>query len=196
MVNLKDVLVILDPGHGKSTPGKCSPTWKDGTKLYEWSWTREIANMVKEMLDAEGIPCVLTVTTDADVSLSDRASLANKFPQKHKLLISIHGNASTTSGEGSAKGWEIYTTKGLTQSDALADKFIDNFNYCCKGRKLRGKKENNFTVLVKTKCPCVLTENFFYDNADDCQYMLSDGGKDAIAELHYRAIKSYIATLK
>jgi N-acetylmuramoyl-L-alanine amidase len=39
----------------------------------------------------------------------------------------------------------------------------------------------------------VLTENFFYDNEDDCKFMLSDEGKDAIVELHVRSILEYIA---
>ena len=52
--------------------------------------------------------------------------------------------------------------------------------------------KKNFTLLYKANCPCVLTENFFYDNKEDCKYMLSDEGKDAIVEAHYRAILEYM----
>ena len=64
--------VILDNGHGKNTIGKCSPKWSDGTQLFEWSWTREIARLLKERLDAQGIETILLVTADNDVSLSER----------------------------------------------------------------------------------------------------------------------------
>ena len=38
-------------------------------------------------------------------------------------------------------------------------------------KKLRGHKEKDFTLLYKVNCPCVLTENFFYDNKEECLWM-------------------------
>lgn len=201
----KKFLVILDNGHGKNTPGKRSIKWDDGTQLFEWEWCREIAKLLKERLDAENIPCVLLVPGDDDVELSTRANAANNIKgYDAKIMISIHGNASTNGGvAGKARGWEIYTTKATNNSDILAQKFVDNFKYVFDGtpalkdiKKVdRGQKESNFTILFKTNCPCVLTENFFYDNEEDCKFMLSEEGKDKIVELHYRAIKEYLASL-
>jgi N-acetylmuramoyl-L-alanine amidase len=39
--------------------------------------------------------------------------------------------------------------------------------------------------------PAALTENFFYTNIDDCLFMLSDEGMDAIADVHVQGIKMY-----
>ena len=50
--------------------------------------------------------------------------------------------------------------------------------------QLRGHKEKNFTLIYKCACPCVLTENFFYDNEDECKFMLSNEGLDRIVKLH------------
>ena len=44
------VLIILDAGHGSSTPGKCSPLFEgaDGkmTRFYEWKYVREIRERI------------------------------------------------------------------------------------------------------------------------------------------------------
>lgn len=181
--------VILDNGHGNNTQGKCSPKWSDGTQLFEWSWTREIAFLIKERLDAQGIETILLVTEDNDVSLSERAKRCNAISGS-KILISIHGNASTN---GEAQGWEVFTTTAQNNSDKLAQCFINNFRYSYGAKRNRGDKEKDFTLLYKANCPCVLTENFFYDNEEDCKYMLSDEGKDAIVEHHVRSILEYLA---
>jgi N-acetylmuramoyl-L-alanine amidase len=180
--------VIIDNGHGVDTPGKRSPIWKDGSQLFEWEWTREIAKLIKERLDAHGIETILLVTEDKDISLSERANRCNKI-EGEKILVSIHGNASI---DGKAKGWELFSTTSKNNSDKLAKCFIDNFNYCFGEKRNRGHKETNYTLLYKVNCPCVLTENFFYDNEEDCKFMLSDAGKDAIVEMHVRSIIEYL----
>lgn len=184
--------VIIDNGHGKETKGKRSPIWNDGTQLQEWSWTREIAILLKERLDYQGIDALLLVPEDNDISLSERARRCNNVVGD-KILISIHGNASTN---GKARGWEVFTTTSKNNSDKLAQCFIDNFSYNFATQRNRGHKEKDFTLLYKANCPCVLTENFFYDNEEDCKFMLSETGKYAIVDIHYRAILEYIAKNK
>jgi N-acetylmuramoyl-L-alanine amidase len=48
--------------------------------------------------------------------------------------------------------------------------------------------DSNFAILRDTKCPAVLTENLFMDNAEDCRYLLSDEGKEAIVKIHVQSI--------
>ena len=52
--------------------------------------------------------------------------------------------------------------------------------------------EENFYILVKTKCPSVLTENFFQDNKEDVAFLNSDEGKQAIIKTHVNAIIKYV----
>ena len=56
----------------------------------------------------------------------------------------------------------------------------------------RGFIKENFTILYNTRCPAVLTENFFMDNEKDCLFILSDEGIERIAEMHFKAIKRII----
>ena len=187
---MKEFCVLLDNGHGKETPGKRSPKWEDGTQLFEWEYTREITKLVEKKLTELGIKTVRITPEDEDISLSTRAKRANSYLKDYScIMVSVHCNASKNPNEGT--GWEVWSTTAKNNSDKLAKCFTDNFKSVFPGWKLRVHKEKNWTVIYKTDCPCVLTENFFMDNFKDCKMMLSDKGKRDIAELHVRAILEY-----
>ena len=128
-MNKRDLLVLLDCGHGSNTPGKRSPD----EKLKEWAYVREIAGIIMEQLYINGIayknihpePNELG-TTSKDLSL--RASRANTFcrnTSKKCILISIHVNAASNGEWKNATGWSAYTTKGMTKADVLAECLYD-----------------------------------------------------------------------
>lgn len=96
------MLIILDNGHGWNTPGKRSPVWNDGTQLYEWKFNRSLVREIKLRLDQLGIPCIILVPEDDDISLGERVRRVNRIYSDHSdaVLISIHGNA------GGGTGWE------------------------------------------------------------------------------------------
>ena len=52
--------------------------------------------------------------------------------------------------------------------------------------------EENFYVLAKSKCPAVLLENFFYDNREECAWMLQEETKRRIASAAVKGIIKYI----
>jgi N-acetylmuramoyl-L-alanine amidase len=189
--------LLIDNGHGKETPGKRSPLLPDGRRLLEWEFTRAVAKRCVELAPQYGLNVVILVPEDSDIALSERAARANRYMKAHRnercVLLSIHGNAA---GNGNswmtARGWEAWTTVGKTNSDKLAEQLYNAarkfFPSDTKFRmdKADGDqdKESNFTVIYKAICPAVLTENFFYDNLEDCRYMLSYEGIDAIARAH------------
>ena len=71
---MKDIVVILDAGHGKDTPGKCSPD----KSLYEWQWNREIVAMLCERLyGLEHVQTVILVPEEHDVPLKERVRRVN-----------------------------------------------------------------------------------------------------------------------
>lgn len=199
---MKPLTVILDAGHGKETPGKRSPQLDNGNCLFEWKFTREVCNKIYCLLQTEGIKCILANTDDVDYKLSERATRINNLFNKEKklghsaIMISVHGNAAGCGDWKTAHGWEVFSTKGTTNSDKLAKCFCNVFKNIFPDKRLRGHKEENFTIIYKTNCPCVLTENFFYDNKEECELMLSEEGQMKIAELHVEAIKEYIKSFK
>ena len=192
--------VLIDPGHGIDTPGKRSP---DGLFL-EYLWNRQVADLLLERLVSMGIDASLVVTETNDVTLRNRVNrvntICNKVGASNVLLVSIHANAA---GNGSswqnAKGWSCYTSKGKTKSDQVAECLYDAFEEEFPERKIRkdlsdGDRdwEDNFFVLEKSRCPAVLLENFFYDNKEECTWMLQEETKERIASAAAKGIAKYV----
>lgn len=192
-------MILFDNGHGENTPGKRSP---DG-KFREYLFTREIAQEAERELRKRGYECERIVKCAIDVSLSQRAKIVNEYcaeyGAKNVVLISIHVNAA---GDGSkwmdARGVCIFTSKGKTKSDELADIYIEEADKNFIGHKIRkdysdgdADWEENYYILMHTKCPAVLIENFFMDNKEDLAYLQSPEGKKAIVKTIVDAVTRY-----
>ena len=202
------IKILIDNGHGNNTAGKRSP-WSANKvppeiEFYEYRWNREIAKPVVEELLKRGYDAELLVKEEKDISLTERANRVNKICNNlgtsNVILISIHSNAA---GNGTkwlnGQGWEAYSTVGVTKSDKLAECLYAEAEKNFKGRKIRrdysdgdSDKEANFAIIYKSACPAVLTENFFYDNVDDVQYILSNEGREAVIKTHVNGIINYI----
>ncbi len=194
------MLILIDPGHGIDTPGKRSP---DG-KFLEYLWNRQIADLLLDRFMRMGIDVSLVVTETNDISLSTRVQRVNRICSKvgasNVILLSIHSNAAGNGSKWmSAQGWSCYTSKGETKSDLIAECLYDAFETEFADRKIRkdmsdGDRdwEENFYVLQKSKCPAVLLENFFYDNRDECAWLLKDETKERIADTIVKGITQYI----
>ena len=188
-------IVLLDNGHGKETAGKRSPVWSDGSQLIEWEFNRDIVRRITEKLEADGIPYRVLVPEETDISLTERARRANEIAKENNgkaYVLSIHANA------GGGTGWEVYTSPGQTPSDAIATVFFEEAGreFVSDGWRMRSDytdgdpdKEANFAILTKTTCPAILTENFFMDTEKDCRFIMSEDGRERIANMHVAAIK-------
>lgn len=191
-------LWLFDNGHGGiidgvyQTGGKRSPVWDDGSILYEGEFNRSIVNRLIELLTKDRINYVNITPEMEDISLNQRVQRANGYHQQSDcIFLSIHANA------GGGSGYEVFTSRGQTASDSIADIFFANYKEEFPDINMRKDmsdmdfdKEANFYVLTKTRMPAILTENFFMDNEDECrQYLMSKAGRDRIANAHYAAIK-------
>lgn len=188
-------IVLLDNGHGKETAGKRSPIWSDGSQLFEWEFNRDIVRRIAEKLQADGIPYRVLVPEENDISLTERARRSNEYAKEFNgkaYVLSIHANA------GGGTGWEVYTSPGQTPSDAIATVFFEEAGreFVPDGWRMRSDysdgdpdKEANFAILTKTTCPAILTENFFMDTEKDCRFIMSEDGRERIANMHVAAIK-------
>mgnify|MGYP002558503316 FL=1 len=189
--------VLIDNGHGENTPGKRSP---DG-RLREWAYSREIADMVVAGLRKKGIDAERIVKEDTDVPLSERCRRANaiyKETGKKAILISIHCNAV---GSGvswmDARGWSVFVSNNASaNSKKLATvlcEMAESMNL--QVRRPAPKQpywEHNLAICRDTNCPAILTENFFQDNKEDVEYLLSREGKEVITQIHIDGIIKYL----
>ena len=192
--------IFIDSGHGLMTAGKRSP---DG-QFREAFYNREIAKRVVADLVDRGYDAELLVPEDDDVSLEERVRRVNTacflLGKANVILVSVHVNAA---GNGSkwmnATGWSVYTCKGRTASDKLAEYLCESAIKNFPGRRIRTDMsdgdmdwEENFYILRKSLCPAVLTENFFMDSHSDLEYLQSKAGKQAVVDTHVEGIIEYL----
>lgn len=196
------MIVLLDNGHGVNTAGKRSP---DG-RLREWSYTREITKRIEAKLISMGIEVVRIVPEDRDIPLNSGAdnrvrrvnNICKQRGSRNCLLVSVHCNAAGNKGQWmTARGWSVFVAQNASaDSKKLADLLFDEAKK--KGLKMRQPMPTqkfwvkSLAMCRDTNCPAVLTENLFQDNLADVEYLLSEAGKEAIAELHVEGIMKYI----
>lgn len=200
--------IILDAGHGgvdkngnyTSYPNKMYKYF-DGVVAYEGKLNRGIVSHLGTCLKQHNdLNVVYTVHPDdpRDISLSHRVRVANSFKPSQTIFVSIHCNASPNHN---ASGFEIFTTKGVTKSDTLAEKIADMVEplYESVGLNLRydfsdgdKDKEVDFYVLRKTECPAVLIEAGFMDYRKDFNLLKDPLFQGNLASRIYTGILNFI----
>ena len=100
--------VVIDPGHGGAKPGA------QGKRAQEKAITLDVAKKFGKLIEDNypDVKVIYTRTTDVDISLAERAHIANR--NKADLFISIHANSHPTS---SPTGVETFVM-GLSESRA------------------------------------------------------------------------------
>lgn len=188
--------ILIDNGHGNNTPGKRSP---DG-RLMEWAYNREIAKAVVAELKKQGYDAQLIVTEDKDISLTERVNRVNAWCNRlgtaNVVFVSIHVNAAGNGSWYNASGWLPYVAPNASAKSKDLARILYKYalEYKLQGNRSMGPehyKVGNFTVIVKTKCPAVLTENMFQDNLRDVEFLLSDEGKRQIVDIHVKGLMEY-----
>jgi N-acetylmuramoyl-L-alanine amidase len=98
-VTKKDMIIVLDPGHGGKDPGALG---RKGTR--EKDIVLKISNHLRDLLAKEANATVfMTRESDVFIELKDRATFANQH--KADIFVSIHINSHP---KKSIKGLELY----------------------------------------------------------------------------------------
>lgn len=209
-----DLCVFLDAGHGgldsngnyTTAPGKQFQhkrgTFHGDGWFYEGVSNRRITDLVAQKLRERNIDTILLSHDYLDLSLSYRVEKANWYYDNYKrgILISSHANASFAHN---ARGFELYTTPGVTKADELANVHWLNVQQLL-GSKIVMRtnqadgdydKEANFFILRKTKMPAILVEHLFFDNYEDALLLMDDEILELFAEAQVRTVIQYFSSL-
>ena len=184
-------LVILDPGHGGKDGGTVSGDVLE--KNLNLLLVKKIANELKR----HQISVVTTRRVDEMVGLSDRALIANKYP--NAIFVSIHHNAATLN---SAKGIETYYSNKKPKSLKIeqmrllkikeGEVFVDNrskmlakllHSSVCQVTDAadRGVRDRSLAMTRWVSCPSVLIECGFLTNPEEKLDLLSESYRDALS---------------
>lgn len=210
----EDFCVFLDAGHGAldkngkyvTAPSKqfqhSQGNFHNGHWFYEGVWNRSLTNRVAAKLNNIGIPNIQVSHEYLDLPLNYRVDLANWYHRNFKkgLFISNHANAS---GSGAARGFEVYTSPGVTTSDKVAqfhwnnvkELMEDRISYRSDTSDNDHDKEARFFVLTRTVMPAILVEHLFFDNFQDASLLMDDEIVERFAEAQVHTVINYMNSL-
>ncbi|MEP6938534.1 MAG: N-acetylmuramoyl-L-alanine amidase [Rudaea sp.] len=137
----RDVVVMIDPGHGGDDPGAIGAA---GT--HEKSITLAVSRELKRQIDLQpGMRAVLTRSGDYYVGLEDRYHRAREV--KADLFVSVHADAFSSSDARGSSVWML-SPRGATSEAArfLADR--ENNSDMVGGVKLDKNKDNTLAAVL------------------------------------------------
>lgn len=199
------MIVLIDAGHNKQTPGKRS---QDGSIL-EYEYNLRIAENLQSQLFREGINSFIIDSnterngaTDGE-EINNRVKLANMIrkmtsPNEQVILVSIHLDASDNV---SARGMTCFIAEMASEKSKILARCItwqSKFDKLNGNRSIgaEGYRTGNFAIVRDTSMPAVLVECAFMTNAQDQALLKSAKGRIKIAECIATAIKCYNDSLK
>ena len=177
------MLICLDAGHGKYTPGKRCLKSIDPGETREWVLNSRIADKVQERL--ENYNCqtmrVDDPTGETDISLGTRVTQANQAGAD--VYVSIHHNAGINGGSGG--GIVIYTCHNPQRQSAILQEAVYQHTVDAtglKGNRANPMSEANLYVLNNTKMPAILGEFGFMDSTHDTPIILTEDFATQVAD--------------
>ncbi|WP_404445606.1 N-acetylmuramoyl-L-alanine amidase [Sutcliffiella horikoshii] len=167
--------IVLDAGHGYSTPGKRTP---DGMREYEFN--REVAECARqELLRYQDAEVLFTHADDRDVHLKERTDRANTWGAQ--AFVSIHANAFGNGGWNTAQGIETFCPVATSPDSNRLATIVHRGLIQATARKNRGIKSADFHVLRETNMASILCECGFMTNREEAQLLKSTSYRQTCA---------------
>ncbi len=162
--------IFLDPGHGGTNPGAIGVNG-----LKESEVTLDVAIRTGRLLQAEGYTVNFSRTSEVNVSLSERAKLANEWGADY--FVSIHCNANVNP---IYKGTETFFYREGTVAENFAlvvnTALVNEIDTRDLGIFLA-----NFAVLRLTRMPAILVELAFLSNPEEAALLATDSFRQKCA---------------
>ncbi|MCT0226161.1 N-acetylmuramoyl-L-alanine amidase [Synechococcus sp. CS-1328] len=144
--------VVLDPGHGGPDPGAVGIGG-----LRETNVVLDVGLQVAQLLQARGVQVLMTRTSEVDVDLPPRVTLANS--NRADVFVSIHANALSMA-RPDVNGIETFYFQG-NDSRQLAASLQRQMLAISPGSPDRGVRTGRFYVIRRTVMPASLVEMGF-----------------------------------
>lgn len=186
----RELLIIVDPGHGGSDPGTISPI----LNLKESELVLDISLRLNKLLAEAGFRTYMTrvdnLNSGLKLNLEERTDVANAL--KADLFISVHANSFTNSGISGIETFyhpDDISGKGLAQ--VIQTSLINNLKM-----NDRGAKSANYFVLRNSNMPAALVETGFLSNPSDAAKLAREDYRQQVAEAIFEGIVQYLETRK
>ncbi|MCX5933066.1 MAG: N-acetylmuramoyl-L-alanine amidase [Cyanobacteria bacterium] len=176
--------VVIDPGHGGPDPGAVGIGG-----LRETDVVLDISLQVARLLQAKGVQVILTRTSEIDVDLPPRVSLANS--SRADAFLSIHANALSMA-RPDVNGIETFYFQS-SLSRALAAAVQSEVLAVSAGSPDRGVRTGRFFVIRRTVMPAALVETGFVTGDIDSPRLATASHRQRVAQAITSGILRYLA---
>jgi N-acetylmuramoyl-L-alanine amidase len=152
--------VVIDPGHGGPDPGAVGIGG-----LRETDVVLDVSLQMARLLQARGVQVVMTRTSEVDVDLPPRVSLANSSGAY--AFVSVHANALSMA-RPDVNGIETFYFEGAgSRARSLAAALQQQMLAISPGTPDRGVRTGRFFVIRRTVMPSALVEMGFVTGSLD-----------------------------
>jgi len=173
-------VVVIDAGHGGEDGGAIG-----NNGVYEKDLNLQITRILNDLLNANGIPTVMTRTEDILLydpnsdfqgqkkiqDLATRKRIAEQY--EDVVFISIHMNAFP---QAQYSGLQVYYSPNSSRSMELARDIQETTKALLLPENTRSIKPSggNIYLLDRLQCPSVLIECGFLSNPQECERLCTE----------------------
>src|SRR5881398_2927671 len=161
--------VVIDAGHGGHDRGGIP-----GQRIAEKVMTLDVAQRLRNVLQASGYRVVMTRDSDVFVPLGTRVAIANSY--RNAIFVCVHFNATNRMGASGIETY-FYSRDSLPLASA-----IHHFVVGGAPSENRGVRRRGYYVLRKTNIPAVLVECGFLTNPTEGAYAQTASYRQKLAE--------------
>lgn len=196
-VDVKDLCIMIDAGHGGDDPGKVGIN-----NILEKDINIKIAKLLKKELEKT---YHVELTREDDNGLYDEDAYNHKvqdmqrrcaliMEKKVDIFVSIHQNSYTSEA---VKGAQVFyyakSVEGERLAHCIQDKLVEQLD---KYNKRKEKANNNYYLLKKTAVPAVIVECGFLSNTEEAQKLSTEEYQKKVAAAIADGIDEYINSNK
>ena len=186
-------VVVLDAGHGGSDPGKVGIN-----NALEKEINLAIAGKVKAKLEAAGIEVLMTRENDDGLyQANDKNKKVSDLNARCRLIeksgaeitVSIHQNSYHDS---SISGPPVFYYKDSKEGQQLAEILQASFDGVVEKNTRKAKANDNYYLLLHTKCPVVIVECGFLSNPGEADLLITDDYQEKVSDAICKGILGYL----
>jgi N-acetylmuramoyl-L-alanine amidase len=179
-LNIKNLVVAIDAGHGGSNFGAIG----EASGVQEKDYTLKIANQIEKYLRQKKVNVFMTRVEDTDLTIIDRTLMVRE--KDPDILISIHLNSSSDMSTSGVSTYYRYI--GFrTLSEAILKEMLElNLN------EFGNIGAFNFGLNGPTEYPNCLVEVAFLSNAEDEKRILNPKFHKEVAKKIYNGITDWL----
>jgi len=194
--DLKNKVIVIDPGHGGDDPGA------QNSGLKEKDVNLDISLRLRKALESKGCKVILTREVDKDFFLpgfvkgrmAKRAELNQRInlgsENNADLFISVHANSFP---QRNSYGMETYYHLNSSPGKALAELIQEQLTLIQPDNK-RKAKAGDYYLINQSKMPAVIVEVGFISNPRERKLLMLDNYRDLVAVAIGTGIEHYFMT--